>query len=367
MRAARGWLERRGGEAFGGLGLAALLAALLSTSVCRGQAAPEPEARAPIAYVPNDGKDPNAAAEVTGAMEVDTGRAVIRSSGIVSAGEHTVPITLPQRGQVRLCPASKVGLTTDSSVRGGDRPGLMMTLDHGAMEANFATGVNSDVILTPDFRILISGPGIAAVRVRLGAKGDTCVDNSLGDRGTSGNDAGGVGQGAEAPYVSVSSVFDGGLYRVQPGQRVMFQHGSLHEVVDDEKEPCGCTAEKTKADADNAFPAPQSTGLSLHPAPAIEPGPKSAKRPEAVAELSHNGAPQETGETEGQSQNQVQGQNQVQSPTRSEATGAASPAGMPAAAPAATGKDAGNASGQPAPKARFLTRVGRFFRRLFGG
>jgi len=62
------------------------------------------------------------------------------------------------------------------------------------------------------------------VKVRLGQQGDTCVDNS----------------GTDGPYVLVSSVFEGGAYRVQPGQRVMFQHGSLREVVDEEKESCGC-------------------------------------------------------------------------------------------------------------------------------
>jgi len=39
------------------------------------------------------------------------------------------------------------------------------------------------------------------VKVRLGAQGDTCVDNA----------------GVNVSYVLVSSVFEGGAYRVQPG------------------------------------------------------------------------------------------------------------------------------------------------------
>ena len=102
----------------------------------------------------------------------------------------------------------------------------MMAMDHGAVEISFATSAarTPTFLLTPDFRILIGGPGAAEVKVRLGQHGDTCVDNA----------------GVNAPYVLVTSVFDGGNYRVQPGQRVMFEHGSLHEVVDNEKEPCGC-------------------------------------------------------------------------------------------------------------------------------
>jgi len=51
------------------------------------------------------------------------------------------------------------------------------------------------------------------------------------------------------PYVLVTSVFDGGAYRVaNRGRRVMFQHGSLHEVVDQEERAvwmsAGCGAEE---------------------------------------------------------------------------------------------------------------------------
>ncbi len=52
-----------------------------------------------------------------------------------------------------------------------------MALDHGAVEASFATGRTSDIVLTPDFRILIGGPGAAEAKVRLAPHGDTCVDN----------------------------------------------------------------------------------------------------------------------------------------------------------------------------------------------
>jgi hypothetical protein len=65
--------------------------------------------------------------------------------------------------------------------------------------------------------------------------------------------------------VLVTSVFDNATYRVQPGQRVMFEHGSLHEVVDQEKEPCGCPP---AAPQGNEFPLAQSEGLAATPAPA---------------------------------------------------------------------------------------------------
>jgi len=214
------------------------LAVLALTPVLCAQTAPASPAPAtesapiaPIAIVPLDNKNPDAAAKVTGALEVSQGKAVIGASGTVTSGSQTTEVILPHRGVLRVCASTTVKLTADTSVPAGETPGLMMAMDHGAVELSFATGRNSDILLTPDFRILIGGPGAAEVKVRLGQNGDTCVDNA----------------GVNEPYVLVSSVFEGGDFRVQSGQRVMFQHGSLHEVVDNEKEPCGCPPPRPRA------------------------------------------------------------------------------------------------------------------------
>ncbi|MGB7548893.1 MAG: hypothetical protein WBM14_14175, partial [Terracidiphilus sp.] len=207
----------------------------------------------PIAIVPLDDRIPGSGATVTGALEVTGGRAIIAASGAVTSGSTTTEVVLPHRGTLRVCASTTVKLAADSSVPAGDTPGLIMALDHGALELSFAASPatlrNADILMTPDFRILIGGPGAADVKVRLGEHGDTCVDNP----------------GLNAPYVLVTSVFDASNYRVQPGQRVMFQHGSLHEVVDQEKEPCGCPT-PVKAGS-NEFPLAQSAGLAPLPAP----------------------------------------------------------------------------------------------------
>ena len=203
----------------------------------------------PIAIIPLDSRVPGHAAEVTGALMVNDGRAYVASNASVTAGDETSHVTLPYRGTLLVCASTNVKLTADTSSSINGTPGLMMAMEHGALELSYAgTAANlqsADVLLTPDFRILIGGPGAADVKVRLGQEGDTCVDNS----------------GANGPYVVVSSVFEGGAYRVQPGQRVTFQHGSLHEVVDQEKESCGCPPPAPKG---NEFPVAQSMGLAPH-------------------------------------------------------------------------------------------------------
>lgn len=223
----------------------------LRAQAAAGRAAPP---NVPIAIVPVDSSNPDEAAMVTGALEVTAGKAMITASGSVSSGTRTTDVILPRRGTLRVCASTTVKLAADSSVPAGGLPGLLLAMDHGAVEMSFATTPadgNADILMTPDFRILIGGPGASDVKVRLGREGDTCVDNS----------------GKDAPYVVVTSLFDSGLYRVQPGQRVMFQHGNLHEVVDQEKEPCGCPPPPVNTAA-NEFPLAQSEGLVPTPAPA---------------------------------------------------------------------------------------------------
>jgi hypothetical protein len=172
--------------------------------------------------------------------------------------------------------------------------------------------------MTPDFRILIGGPGAAEIKVRLGQHGDTCVDNS----------------GVKAPYVLVTSVFDGGNYHVQPGQRVMFEHGSLREVVDNEKEPCGCPPPLHPGT--NEFPVAQSAGL----APLSKPAPNA---------VSLSSTPPQAPQT------------QIEPLVYNSADHAAKPAAEATPAPS-------TAAAKPEAKKKpgFFGGIGKFFRRLFG-
>jgi hypothetical protein len=280
----------------------------------------------PIAIVSIDSSDAAKAATVTGALEVVGGRAFIAAAGTITSGNETTRVVLPHRGEMRVCALSSIKLAADSSAAGGETPGLLMAMDHGAVEMSYASVAdlkNADTLLTPDFRILIGGPGAADIKVRLGSKGDTCVDNS----------------GANGPYIVVSSVFEGGAYRVQPGQRVMFQHGSLHEVVDQEKEPCGCPPSEVKG---NEFPIAQSMGLA--PAPKVAPAPavntEAQSQAQNVPPLVH------------QAKEQVPVAEIPSGTTPTPITGAAVTPAKPE---------------HPAEKKRgFFGSLGHFFRRIFG-
>jgi hypothetical protein len=219
--------------------------------------------------------------QVSGAVDISHGETLLGNGSAITAGDQAVKISLQRGGSLRLCSTSSVHLSKDRSIADPASSALMMALDRGAIEANYTVGKYSDVLLTPDLRILISGPGQADLRIRVNTKGDTCVDN----------------HGADAPYVTVSSQLEGGAYRVMPDQRVNFENGSLREVVDHEPEPCGCPAAMSLATAgnpgtptspgspvggpsstpaDTAFPIAESEGLASPPppssAPVVSPG-----------------------------------------------------------------------------------------------
>jgi hypothetical protein len=222
-----------------------------------------------------------AGVQISGDVHVANGDMELGNGSSITAGSETVPITLNRGGELRLCATTSIHLSRDSSIQAADASGLMLALDRGAIEAHYETSKYSDVLLTPDLRILISGPGDADLSIRVSRQGDTCIDN----------------RGPKAPYITVTSPLEGGLYRVQPGQHVSFQHGSLREVVDTEHEPCGCPAPLSMANA--GTPAPIGAPSAPHggaPAP-TSPGteaPGAAPAPGGSVQAHPVGGPSST-------------------------------------------------------------------------
>jgi hypothetical protein len=131
---------------------------------------------------------------------------------------------------------------------------LLFGLDRGALELHTMAEAH-DVILTPDIRFTIEAAGARGaqesfdLRLRVTRNGDTCVDNA----------------GANAPVLQLNGAFGGSSYRLMPGQHVLFEHGSLREVVDHERSSCGCpqaAGPLSAVAAAHPFPEAQSEGLT---------------------------------------------------------------------------------------------------------
>lgn len=189
---------------------------------------------------------------VTGGLEVKDDRARLMSNTSVTAYDHTAQVKLERGGDVLVCATSQFHL-----LRVGAGKSLLFGLDRGALELH-TPAETQDVILTPDIRFAVESAGGYDLRVRVTRDGDTCVENA----------------GKKAPVLMLNDAFSRESYRVMPGQHVLFEHGNLREVVDNERSPCGCpgseeparvgenasAAEKTAAA--HPFPAAQSEGLA---------------------------------------------------------------------------------------------------------
>ena len=203
-------------------------------------------------------------AETTGVSDVMDGKAVLTGSASVTAKDHTAPITLGRGGTVRVCQTSVLHLTESKTLV--EPPPMLFSLDRGAIEIQTVTTPN-DAIMTPDLRFSVHNAGPLDLRLRIARNGDTCVDN----------------RGPGAPTLAVSDPFGEAMYEVAAGQHVLFEHGSLHEVVDNEASPCGCPEEKGMSIADALLTQPHATPAPAPVAPQpVAPTPAPVAAPAVV-------------------------------------------------------------------------------------
>ena len=275
-------------------------------------------------------------ATVAGALEVSNGRAVLVGNTTVTAKDRTAEIELKRGGTVRVCATSGLHLTAGKSVDGAAEVPLMLALDRGAIEVQMAAEAG-DVVTTPDLRFTMGAAGPLDLQLRVTRNGDTCVEN----------------RGAKAPVLNIVDQFGEASYQLRAGQHVLFEHGSLKEVVDHESSACGCPPEPAMTVADALLnsgttgrTAPATTAAEQHPFP------------EAVsAGLAPAGVPQAT---PGQVHTQV-------AATLSSGGGPDTSTGPVTSAK--TANAAPTTTAPPAPKKSkdLVHVVGRFFKKLFGG
>jgi hypothetical protein len=306
-------------------------------------------------------------AEVTGASDVLNGQAVLTGSAAVTARDHTAAVTLGRGGMVRVCQTSALHVTESKSAELAAP--LLFSLDRGAIEIQM-TGTVNDSIMTPDLRFTVVHAGPLDLRLRVARNGDTCVEN----------------RGGNAPTLDISDPFGETMYQVAAGQHVLFEHGNLHEVVDHEREPCGCPDSTGMSVADALL---ASGGVPARPAAASAVTPATQQAQLQTAEQNDAAAAVKAAEahpfpaaiSEGlapaaEVPQAAQGEVHMQiADTLSYSTAEG------AAAPTASGEksDAGNpatASGQanasaaasaPPQRRGPLHALGRFFKRIFGG
>jgi hypothetical protein len=115
---------------------------------------------------------------------------------------------------------------------------------------DYPIGAAADNLLTPDFRLLLPGPGRLHLAVRVNPKGDTCVQSLA----------------SNSSAVVVSEGMGDASYQVKPNEAVIFNGGRISGAMPT-RESCGCPAPPPTQVAKVAPPPSQPEAPKSDPPP----------------------------------------------------------------------------------------------------
>jgi hypothetical protein len=194
-------------------------------------------AQVPIGHVESND------ASVRGSVVLSSsGGATVMSGAQITAGDKNASLKLARGGQVHVCAGGSISITSSNS--GHEN---LIGLNSGAIETDYNLASNADTIMTPDFRLLLAGPGAFHFGISLSQRGDMCVQSLAGNTSS----------------IIVNEQLGEGTHQVKPGEAVVFHNGRVDKAVPNPAQNCGCdpranSAPKPAVATEFGFPEQQS-------------------------------------------------------------------------------------------------------------
>lgn len=174
----------------------------------------------------------------------------VTSGSQVSAGKSVATLRLERGGEVRVCPNAGITVSAPQNYAAQNIQELMLAMDAGSVELDYPLNDVADTIITPDFKLMLPGPGVFHFALGVSSQGDTCIKPMRG------NNAG----------IVVSEMMGNGVYQVKPDEAIVFVGGKLAGRTNLVGE-CGCPAPPPVQVAEEHKPAPVEAPAAAPSAP----------------------------------------------------------------------------------------------------
>ena len=206
------------------------------------------------------------------ALLTGTGMRVISGSQ-VAAGKSVATLRLERGGELLLCPNASVTVSATQGLAPQSRQELMMAMDPGSVELDYPINDLADTLITPDFKLMLAGPGVFHFALGVNNQGDTCIKPMRGNSAS----------------IIVAEMLGNGVYQVKPDEAILFAGGKLSGRTPLIGE-CGCprpppvmVAEEKKAAPSETGPAPANIVAAPSPREKSDPtAPLPPEKPDAV-------------------------------------------------------------------------------------